>query len=69
MHVHVIHYEKKNVLFHHFRIYWLDRRTIKSSMKTGSDKKSHIGTGEATKSLVYKVVMKLFVLKNQRSSI
>lgn len=66
--LHAFHYEKQ-VVFHHFRIYWLDRRTIKSSMKTGSDIKSHIGTGEATKSLVYKVIMKLFVLKNQRSSI
>lgn len=31
-------------------------------MKTGSDIKSHIGTGEALKSLVYKVIMKSFVL-------
>lgn len=54
--------KKKRVLFHHFRIYWLDRRTIKSSTKTGSDIKSHIGTNEATKSLVYKVIMKSFVL-------
>lgn len=61
IHLHVFHYEK-NVLFHHFRIYWLDRRTIKSSMKMGSDIKSHIGTDEATKSLVYKVIMKSFVL-------
>lgn len=60
--LHVFHYEKKTVLFHHFRIYWLDRRTIKSSTKTGSDIKSHIGTNDATKSLVYKVIMKSFVL-------
>lgn len=29
-------------------------------MKTGSDIKSHIDTDGATKSLVYKVIMKLF---------
>lgn len=61
-HVHVFHYEKNPILFHHFRIYWLDRRTIKSSMKTGSDIKSHIDTDEATKFIVYKVIMKSFVL-------
>lgn len=54
--------KKKTILFHHFRIYWLDRRTIKSSMKTGSDIKSHIDTDEATKFIVYKVIMKSFVL-------
>lgn len=31
-------------------------------MKTGSDMKSHINTDEATKFIVYKVIMKSFVL-------
>lgn len=69
IYLHVFNYEKQ-VLFHHFRIYWLDCGTIKSSMKTGSDIKSHIVIDEATKSLVYKVIIKSFgVFLNQRSSI
>lgn len=42
------------------RLYWLDRKILKSSTTTGSDIKTHVITNGATKIVVYKVIFITF---------
>lgn len=46
-----------SIYFGNYRLYWLDRTTIKSSSANGLDIKSHVITGGAKKAFIYKVIV------------